>query len=312
MSLRQIFAFIALTLTVISCQNQTSSQENESPSSVISDKDIDQKNIDEILIKTNEIWDSLSEQLKNEKFNEIQKDSLRRLITKNKEQQETIFQNFIRQNPNSIVSIETLNGFKFSWGKDLTEKLFKSLNTEIQSSDKGELVKEYIKYYRNPEISDKHSDFTLPNTKGDSVRLAKKLNDYTLLEFWASWCSGCRKEHPKLIQVYEKYKDRKFTVIGISSDSSEEDWLNAIEKDKLPWINLRDSNGRESIVQYKYGIHFIPTNFLIGPNKEILAKDIKPKELDNLLEIELGETALNNGSAHISGIPLKSDILETK
>tara|TARA_R100000935_G_C2819578_1_gene159060 strand:+ start:569 stop:1456 length:888 start_codon:yes stop_codon:yes gene_type:complete len=295
MNFRQILILLILTITVISCQNQPSDKKNKSTSSVISDKDIDQKKLDEKLVKTNAVWDSLSEQLRNKELNKTQEDSLRRLFNYNKKQQETIFQNFIRQNPNSLVSIETLNGFKFSWGKDLTEKLFKSLNTEIQSSEKGDQVKEYIKYYRNPKISDKYSDFTLPNTKGDSIQLAENLSDYTLLEFWASWCSGCREEHPKLIQVYEKYKDRKFTVIGISSDSSQEIWLNAIEKDQLPWINLIDSNGRESIVQYKYGIHFIPMNFLIGPNKEIIAKDIKPKELDKLLEKELRKTAHNIG-----------------
>ncbi|RKS42746.1 peroxiredoxin [Gillisia mitskevichiae] len=292
---KQIFLLLILTLIFVSCKEQSNTQEDPKDKLTISNEKIDRKKLDEKLVETNKTWDSLSNQMRSKELNKFQEDSLQRLFNDNKKQQETIFKDFILKNPNSLVSIETLNGFKFSWGKDITKKLFKSLSPAIKSSDKGEIVQEYIKYYRNPEISDKYSDFILPNSKGDTIRISNNLNDYTLLEFWASWCSGCRKEHPELIKVFEKYKDRNFTVISISSDTNDENWLNAIEKDNLPWINLRDPNGRESIVQYQYGIHVIPTNFLIGPNKEIIAKNIEPKELDKLLKEELSETAHNIG-----------------
>jgi len=278
---------------LVSCQDQSKSKESKKNNSIISNEKIDQKRLDESLAESNKTWDSLSEQLRNKSLNKIQEDSLKRLFNDNKKQQEIIFQDFILKNPNSLVSVETLNGFKFSWGKDITKKLFQSLSPAVKSTDKGEIIQEYIKYYRNPEVSDRYSDFTLPNSKGDTIRLSNNLKNYTLLEFWASWCSGCRKEHPELIKVFTNYKDRNFTIIGISSDTNDENWLNAIEKDNLPWTNLRDPNGRESIVQYQYGIHVVPTNFLIGPNKTIIAKDINPKELDNILRVKLGETANN-------------------
>lgn len=292
---KQIFLLLILTLIFVSCKEQSNTQEDPKDKLTISNEKIDRKKLDEKLVETNKTWDSLSNQMRNKELNKTQVYSLQRLFNDNKKQQETIFKDFILKNPNSLVSIETLNGFKFNWGKDITKKLFKSLSPAIKSSDKGEIVQEYIKYYKNPEISDKYSDFILPDSKGDTIRISNNLNDYTLLEFWASWCSGCRKEHPELIKVFEKYKDRNFTVISISSDTNDENWLNAIEKDNLPWINLRDPNGRESIVQYQYGIHVIPTNFLIGPNKEIIAKDIEPKELDKLLKEELSKTAHNIG-----------------
>lgn len=293
MNIKQIvFAFI-LIATITSCQNKIT-KEDKNDISTISNKEIDQKVLNKELAKTNEIWDSLSKQLRNKDLNKSQQDSLQELFNQNKKDQELIFKNFIRQNPNSLVSVESLNGFKFNWGKDTTEKLFKTLIPAIQFSEKGELVQDYIQYYRNPMISDHYSDFRLPNSNGDTIKISKVLSNYTLLEFWASWCSGCRKEHPELIEVYEKYQGKNFTVIGVSSDSSEEDWHSAINKDNLPWMNLRDSNGRESIVQYQYGIHFVPTNFLIGPDKTIIAKDINPRDLDKLLEKELGETAHNN------------------
>ena len=81
--------------------------------------------------------------------------------------------------------------------------------------------------------------------------------------------------------LYQEYKDKGFNIVGISSDAAANDWKASIEKDDLPWVNLRDPEGRESTVQYQYGIHLIPTNFLIGPEGTIVAKNIPRKSLSS-------------------------------
>lgn len=73
------------------------------------------------------------------------------------------------------------------------------------------------------------------------------------------------------------------------------DWKTAVKHDKLPWLNLIDTNGRESLVQFKYGITMLPTNFLIGPDGKILAKDITPEELEALLIKNQRQIADNKG-----------------
>lgn len=280
-----LFAFILFSC--FSCKRNDAAAKpsaTEKAEHEISDPEVDHKELEQSLAFTNKMWDSLNVQLRNKELSPAQKDSLQQLFNSNREVQENIYKDFIREHSNSMLAVENLNGFKFTWGKDTTEALFESLDPVIQKTEEGELIEEYIAYYRDPEVGDSYSDFELPNLEGEQVTLSDELKDYTLLEFWASWCGACRKKHPELIKLYEEYKDKGFNILGISSDAAAADWKTSVEKDELPWVNLRDPNGRESTVQYQYGIHIIPTNFLIGPDGTIVAKNMNPQELGHFLE----------------------------
>jgi peroxiredoxin len=244
----------------------------------------DQKILDEKLFLTNKRWDSLEEILHRKDLEETYRDSVKKLFFENRAAQEEIFKSFIEDNPASVVSVSHLDGFKFSWGKKETQELFNKLDPNIKQTEKGKKVARYLRFFNRPEVGDIYTDFVLPDLQGEKKRLSENLSDYTLLEFWASWCTGCRKEHPQMIKVYEKFRDQGFSIIGISGDNAEVDWKTAVEKDELPWLNLRGTDGKENIVQYQYGIHYLPSNFLIGPNGKILAKDVRPQELEKLLQ----------------------------
>lgn len=279
------YLFIVLTVCIFSSckQNEVRPKENSQTLTIRSSEE-DQERLDERLALTERRWDSLEVILKDKNLEVTYRDSIKRLLSENRFKQEEIYKEFIRENPSSEISVSNLNGFKFSWGKEQTQELFTSLNSEMQESETGQKIATYLKYYNSPEVGDKFTDFELPNLNGEKIRIAENMGKYTLLEFWASWCRGCRGEHPELIKVYEKYKEKGFKVIGISGDNLEEDWKKAVEKDKLPWLNLRDPDGRESIVQYQYGIHYLPNNFLISPEGRIIAKDVKPEELEKILQ----------------------------
>lgn len=284
---------LSLLLTLTACNNKKSSEKELSEGSVQRSAEEDQKILDERIAYTNKIWDSLDGILNREDLDPEYRDSVKALFFKNRYKQENIFKDFIKENPSSEISIKNLNGFKFTWGKETTTDLFEGMSREIKDSKEGELVAKYLEYYNNPQVNDQFTDFELPDLKGDNILISENLNDYTLLEFWASWCYGCRKKHPELIEVYENFKNKGFTVIGISGDNYEDDWLKAVEKDELPWVNLRDPNGRESIVQFKYGIHYLPANFLVGPDGKIIAKDVDPAELSKILSELQSQIASN-------------------
>ncbi|HEX5552085.1 MAG TPA: TlpA disulfide reductase family protein, partial [Chitinophagaceae bacterium] len=89
----------------------------------------------------------------------------------------------------------------------------------------------------------------------------------------------CRKENPIFIKIYNQFKKKKFTIIGISLDKDSTKWINAIKNDHLPWIQISDLKGHQSKVGYEYGINAIPANFLIGPHKEIIAVNLTAEEL---------------------------------
>lgn len=243
-----------------------------------------QKRLDEKLAHTEKIWDSLSHILKRTDLEANYRDSIKALYVENKNEQSEIYKTFVQENLNSKISIGIINGFKFKWGKEITKKLYYSLEPGLRNSKDGEQVKKYLTYYNNLQLNDLYPDFELVDSIGDTKKISEYRTNYTLLEFWASWCTSCRKKHPELIKLYNKYKNNDFTIIGISGDRSSVDWKRALEQDNLPWINLIDTLGRESIVQYKYGITVLPTNFLIGPDGKIVGKDFTPEEIEEVLK----------------------------
>ena len=132
------------------------------------------------------------------------------------------------------------------------------------------------------ETSFKYEDFTMPDTEGkviSSKNITTK-NKYTFIDFWASWCTPCRKQGRELIPMYNTYKSKGFEVIAVSLDTDAIAWKKAIEADGYGWTNLSDLNGFESAISKKYNITAIPRNLLIDQKGNIVAMDLHGEELE--------------------------------
>lgn len=190
---------------------------------------------------------------------------------------------FVRNNPNSIASVATLSVYTKSWGKEKIKELFELLSIENKNSVYGKSISKYLEQNRSPIVGEKYVDFQMQDTNGQ----LKKLSDFTgkivLLEFWASNCGPCRKENPNLVKTYEKYHSKGFEIFAVSGDLKKSSWLNAIEKDKLPWIQVNDLKGRDNLAFNIYGINAIPRNFLIDRNGVIIDENLRGDKLNKKL-----------------------------
>lgn len=130
----------------------------------------------------------------------------------------------------------------------------------------------------------KAPEFTLLDTSGKAVSLASFKGRYVLIDFWASWCKPCRMENPNIVKAYNQFRDKNFTILGVSLDDNKKAWMSAIQADSLAWNHVSDLRGWQSQVVAMYGVQGIPYNFLLDPDGNIIAEDIRGKDLFQSLE----------------------------
>lgn len=203
--------------------------------------------------------------------------SLRSVFTKN-------MIDFIKSNPSNTMSLTFVESLNNDENKGLDIKaLFNSLDEKIKNSNRGKRLVSSLKA-NELVVGGQAFDFQQADINGKPVKLSDFKGKYVLLDFWASWCVPCREENPNVVKEYAKYKDKNFEIVAISLDNKKENWLKAIQDDKLTWVHLSDLQGWKNEVSVMYGVKGVPTNFLISPEGKILATDLRGDALGKFLE----------------------------
>ncbi len=126
----------------------------------------------------------------------------------------------------------------------------------------------------------------LSSPEGREIRLSEVVegNEYTLLDFWASWCVPCLGELPYMRAAYERFHDRGFEIYGVSYDEDGGSWRATIGRENMNWVHVSALRGWDCPTQILYGVNSIPRNYLIDSRGNIVARNLRGEALVKKLE----------------------------
>lgn len=188
---------------------------------------------------------------------------------------------FVKNNPGSYAAPYFLSRVQYGMEVDELDKLVSALDPKLKEVPSIVALTERIEKLKTVAVGQVAPDFTMNDQDGNPVKFSDiyKQNEYTLLDFWAAWCGPCRQENPNIVAVYNDYKDKGFSVFGVSLDRDRDAWLKAIDDDKLTWDHVSDLNYWNNAAAQMYAVNSIPSSLIVDKNGKIIAKNKRDKEL---------------------------------
>ncbi len=203
---------------------------------------------------------------------------------------------YVKSNPDAYISIlvlEQLIGNQIL-DKEAAAEIYNNLGNILKKTKAGVKIgklttpepetEETSDTDEDVSVGDIAPDFTAPSVDGTPQTLYASLGEYTILDFWASWCGPCRVDSPNMVALYNKYKSKGLNIVGVSVDKDKTSWKKAIENDKLAWMHVSHLKRWEDPIAENYGVTSIPQLFLLDASGKVIARENHAEDLIPYLE----------------------------
>ncbi len=242
---------------------------------------------------------ALEQEMQAQKADPMKADSLRTLLEPLKQEQEAKEDALIKAHPDSymatclvrgsilpkikegtywisemeLASMHLMPGRMYLLPLDKLQEKYDWLSENAKATDNGQRIRESLEFRGRTEPGRMSADVTLQAPDGTSFNMHGVNAKVKLLDFWASWCKPCRAGNPELVEIYKDFHDKGLEIIGVSLDDKKEDWVEAINKDGLPWIHgstlERDFQSKAAKL---YGIGAVPSFYLLDENNRVICR----------------------------------------
>jgi peroxiredoxin len=199
-------------------------------------------------------------------------------------EKQTFSANLIRTYEVNLATFQLVSTLDKDNQLELKDSLAQALNTKYPGRFYIEDLVASMEKARATAVGVVAPEIHLPNPDGEIVKLSSLKGSVVLVDFWAQWCKPCRMENPNVVKAFNKYKDKGFTVYGVSLDRTKEKWVQAIEEDGLTWTHVSDLQYFNSVAAQTYGVASIPFSILLDRDGKIIAKNLRGKGLEDELE----------------------------
>lgn len=230
-----------------------------------------------LALKMNALYETMSDST----LTEAQKEAKIEELNKMREEMGAIQLEGIKKNITNPVGVEMFKQNYYNLSTAENEALLQQVPANFQTDKVILKIKEITERQKKTAVGEKFTDFAMLTPDGKPV----KLSDYVgkgkvvLVDFWASWCGPCIREMPNLIEAYKQYKGKKFEIVGVSLDQSNDAWKESIKKLGITWPQMSDLKSWNNEGAQLYAVNGIPHVVLIDGDGTIIARGLHGEEL---------------------------------